>query len=61
MANFHPIQISDGSANWNGIYHYGNAVYAILNAGDRRGPVRISFAKEYDVRFFVSEKFQDPS
>ncbi len=33
---------------------------AVLNAGDRKGPCRLTFEKVQDIKIYVSERFQDP-
>lgn len=61
MANFHTITVSEGpNIFMNNLYLYGNSVNCILNAGERRGPIRVFFDKMYDIKVYVSEKFQDP-
>ena len=61
MANFHNITISESQTFWNSIYIYGESVNAVLSAGGRRGPCKLVFDKPYDIKVFISEKYQDPS
>jgi len=41
----------------NSIFHYGHATRAVLNASERKGPVKIVFPKIYDITILISEKF----
>ena len=35
---------------------YNGSVLAILNAADRKGPIRIVFEKAYDIEIYISDK-----
>ena len=62
MSNLQTLNIKENGNNVkNDIYLYGNSVNAILYASDRKGPCRISFEKLYDIKIYISEKYQDPA
>ena len=61
MTNLHSVKVSEAGNNTkNSVYIYSSYVTCFLNAGERKGPCRISFDKLYDIQIFISEKYQDP-